>query len=136
MLATSIGGKFRGEETGACATGTSSVVSKAATRGDIGLPTSEPRAESGELSLSGRDLGALCAADAGCARGGAINSVSGTRSVAEGAKGTGCVAGADCSPPERSASAVFIGGAALAAGFGCEIASGGCDGPARGGSLR
>src|SRR6185369_7169013 len=69
MLATSSGGKLRGEDTGACATGTSSVVSNAATRGDIGVPTSgDMRVESGMLSLNGRDLGGSgCACATTCA---------------------------------------------------------------------
>src|SRR6187551_1560545 len=55
MLATSMGGKLRGEETGAC-TGTSSVVSKVATRDDSGVPTNELLPESGMLSVTVRVL--------------------------------------------------------------------------------
>src|SRR6187399_1882133 len=110
MLATSIGGKLRGEETGARAIGTSSVVSKAPTRGDIGVPTNELCAESGTLSPARRGLAAALAtsvdeltADSRGAGGRGISPVSGTAcdvggeaavSPAADAPGTGCVAGA------------------------------------------
>src|SRR4051812_20718473 len=52
MLSTSIGGRLRGEDTGARAE--LGAVSQAATRGDMGVPATEPEEESGTLSLKAR----------------------------------------------------------------------------------